>query len=286
MSKLILGTVQFGLDYGINNQNGKMDKTEVFDILKQAHNYKIQILDTAAAYGNSESIIGDFLNENQPSPFDIITKIKFVENVSFETALDYSLMNLKQNKVKYLMFHSYQDYIQFKDQLSTINSKLKGLKYDYLGVSVYTNQEIEAVIADTNIQLMQVPFNLLDNELHRGKILVKAKEFGKMVHIRSVFLQGLFFMDLNKIPVKLLDLKDKINQIQEMAISYNISIAEMAMKYVLSKNYIDGVLFGVDSLSQLSMNLELSNGSLSDEIIQSIDAIQVENCDLLNPSEW
>lgn len=286
MNKLILGTVQFGLDYGINNLNGKIDKLQVFDILKQSNNYNIQILDTASAYGNSESIIGDFLSENRNIKFDIITKIKFDANISFAMALDNSLINLKQNKVKYLMFHSYQDYLHFKAELTSLNSKFKGLKYDYLGVSVYTNDEIKNVIEDINIELIQVPFNLLDNEFQRGKYLINAKNNGKTVHVRSVFLQGLFFMDINNLPGNLIALKEKIKQIQDLAKSNNLTISEMAMKYVLSKSYIDGVLFGVDTLSQLNMNLKLSNGSLSDDLLSKIDNIIVENNLLLNPSKW
>ncbi len=283
-SKLILGTVQFGLNYGINNSSGKITPNEANEILHFANQNKISILDTASAYGNSEKVIGDFLCQNNQIQFDIITKLKHTDNVDFEELLENSLTKLKQPKVKYLMFHSFDDYQEFKDDVNILT--LKGIKYDSLGVSVYTNDEIESVIEDKNIDLIQVPFNLLDNEFQRGNYLIKAKEFGKLVHVRSIFLQGLFFMDKENLPTKFKDLTKAIQEIKDIAESNNISIAELAMSYVLSKDYIDGVLFGVDSLEHLKNNLEISHGNLDGSIIAMIDAIKVEKIELLNPSKW
>ncbi len=283
-SKLILGTVQFGLNYGINNSSGKITPNEANEILHFANENNISILDTASAYGNSEKVIGDFLCQNNQIQFDIITKLKHTDNVDFEELLENSLTKLKQPKVKYLMFHSFDDYQEFKDNVNILT--LKGIKYDSLGVSVYTNDEIESVIEDKNIDLIQVPFNLLDNEFQRGNYLIKAKEFGKLVHVRSIFLQGLFFMDKENLPTKFKDLTKAIQEIKDIAESNNISIAELAMSYVLSKDYIDGVLFGVDSLEHLKNNLEISHGNLDGSIIAMIDAIKVEKIELLNPSKW
>ncbi len=283
-SKLILGTVQFGLNYGINNSSGQITPNEANEILHFANENNISILDTASAYGNSEKVIGDFLCQNNQIQFDIITKLKHTDNVDFEELLENSLTKLKQPKVKYLMFHSFDDYQEFKDNVNILT--LKGIKYDSLGVSVYTNDEIESVIEDKNIDLIQAPFNLLDNEFQRGNYLIKAKEFGKLVHVRSIFLQGLFFMDKENLPTKFKDLTKAIQEIKDIAESNNISIAELAMSYVLSKDYIDGVLFGVDSLEHLKNNLEISHGNLDGSIIAMIDAIKVEKIELLNPSKW
>ncbi len=284
MNKLILGTVQFGLNYGINNSSGKITPNEANEILHFANENNISILDTASAYGNSEKVIGDFLCQNNQIQFDIITKLMHTDNVDFVELLENSLTKLKQPKVKYLMFHSFDDYQEFKDDVNILT--LKGIKYDSLGVSVYTNDEIESVIEDKDIDLIQVPFNLLDNEFQRGNYLIKAKEFGKLVHVRSIFLQGLFFMDKENLPTKFKDLTKAIQEIKDIAESNNISIAELAMSYVLSKDYIDGVLFGVDSLEHLKNNLEISHGNLDGSIIAMIDAIKVEKIELLNPSEW
>ena len=283
MNNLILGTVQFGLNYGINNSVGKITPTEASQILHYANENDISILDTASAYGNSEVVIGEFLSENENIKFDIITKLKFSDSVDFEELLEKSLTKLQQPKVKYLMFHSFDDYQKFKDDLKM--STLKGIKYEIMGVSVYTNEEIEQVIEDVNIDLIQVPFNLLDNEFQRGKHLIKAKELGKLVHVRSIFLQGLFFMDKNNLPSKFKDLKKDIECINTIAERNNLSIQELAIKYVMSKKYIDGVLFGVDSLEHLKMNLSMSDGNLDESVIAFIDNIKVDNIELLNPSK-
>ena len=283
-NKLILGTVQFGLNYGINNSVGEISPIEAIKILHYAYENDISILDTASGYGNSEMVIGQFLSQNEKINFDIITKLKFTDNIDFDELLETSLTKLQQPKVKYLMFHSFDDYQKFKGDLNLSN--LKDIKYEILGVSVYTNDEIEQVIEDVNIDLIQVPFNLLDNEFQRGKHLIKAKELGKLVHVRSIFLQGLFFMDKDNLPSKLIDLKKDIECINTIAEINNLSIQELAIKYVMSKKYIDGVLFGVDSLEHLNMNLKMSDGNLDESVITFINNIKVDNIELLNPSKW
>ena len=284
-NKLILGTVQFGLNYGINNLNGKLGDQEVFEILEYATANSITTLDTASAYGNSEEIIGNFLSHN-PNKFDVITKVK-LENVnSFEEALDNCLNKLKLNKVQYIMFHSFEDYLKIQKEIPSINQKLKGIKYDKIGVSIYENEEIEIVSNDNNIDLIQVPFNLFDNDFHKGELLKKAKIKGKIIHVRSIFLQGLFYKNLFDLPKNLLKLSDYLQLIHGLAKENNLSISELSIKYVMAKTYIDGVLFGVDSLDQLNSNIKNSKGTLDAHIESKIDNIKIIETELLNPSKW
>jgi aryl-alcohol dehydrogenase-like predicted oxidoreductase len=283
-NKLILGTVQFGLNYGINNSLGKIAEDEAYKIVQASLEKNVNIFDTAANYGDSEEILGRCINQIPNREINIITKLDSKLNI--EDSLFQSLERLRLRKVKYLMFHSFDQYLKNKAILKEFNKKHRNIHFDSLGVSIYTNNEIELLLLDKNIDLIQVPFNLLDNEYQRGNILKKAKENDKIIHVRSIFLQGLFYKQLESIQGKLSNLKNDLKKLNEIAEINNIDLNKMAMSYVLSKSYIDGVLFGVDNLKQLEENISASEHKLDNHIIKLIDNIKVIDIDLLNPSNW
>lgn len=283
-NKLILGTVQFGLNYGINNSLGKISEDEAFKIVQASLEKDVNIFDTAANYGDSEEILGRCINQIPNREINIITKLHSMLNI--EDSLFQSLERLRVRKVKYLMFHSFEHYLKNKKILKEFIEKHRHIHFESLGVSIYTNNEIELLLMDKNIDLIQVPFNLLDNEYQRGSVLKKAKENDKIIHVRSVFLQGLFYKQLDSIQGELSNLKNDLKKLNEIAEINKIHLNKMAMSYVLSKRYIDGVLFGVDSLKQLNDNISASNHQLDSKIIDAIDNIRVLNSELLNPVNW
>jgi len=283
-NKLILGTVQFGLNYGINNSIGKVKEDEAFKILQASVEQNVNIFDTAANYGDSEEILGRCFNQIPNREINIITKLD--SKLSIEDSLFQSLDRLRVRKVKYVMFHSFEHYVKNKEILKEFIKKHKNIHFENLGVSVYTNNEIELLLLDKNIDLVQVPFNLLDNKYQKGDLLKKAKENDKIIHVRSIFLQGLFYKQLESIQGKLSNLKNDLKKLNEIAEINKIDLNKMAMSYVLSKSYIDGVLFGVDSLKQLNDNISASNHQLDSKIIDAIDNIRVLNSELLNPVNW
>lgn len=284
-NKIILGTVQFGIPYGINNSTGLLVDKGVSEILFQAHSAGITTLDTAAAYGAAESRIGSFHQESNKE-FEIITKFSKEKDISWNKSIERSLKNLKVEKVETIMFHSYEAYKENLNKIEEIIRIGKDHYFNKIGVSVYTNQELESLIDDQNIDIVQLPFNLLDNHSARGEVLVKLKSKGKTIHTRSCFLQGLFFKDLNELPTKLLPLQIALYTIQTLSSDYQIPLAQMALNYVLQKEYIDGVLIGVDSLPQLEQNLLFAGGEIPQELSEKIDNLLIEHPHLLNPSTW
>lgn len=286
ISRIVLGTVQFGLDYGINNSLGKVGKEDVITILDFANQSKLNILDTAAAYGNSETLIGDYLKENKGSEFRIITKFGLKEGLTPVQSLENSLNRLGVNSVDTIMFHSFDDFQSTSKRQVDSLMELKGAKFKKLGISIYDNSEVTAVCEMSIFDVVQIPFNLLDNEFQRGEYLKELKNKGFEVHTRSVFLQGLFFMTMDKLPVQLSSLKGYLNQINSISEKYSIKISELALHYVLSKSYIDCVLIGVDSKSQLKANLKDIRATVPTEAIELIDKICVLETGLLNPSKW
>ena len=285
MSKIILGTVQFGLDYGINNTLGKIPIEEIHQILDFAYSKGVLTLDTASGYGDSEEIIGTYLAKNPNKRFFLITKINSSET-SLEEQLKESLRKLKLNKIEVLMLHSFELYEKFKSQITAFCQKNKGKNFNELGVSVYTNDEIETIISDPNINRIQSPFNLLDNEMKRGEKYAEIKSNGKVVDTRSVFLQGLFFKDTNTLPADLEQLREPLEKLKRIAASESLSMEELAMGYALSMKFIDNVLIGVDSLDQFKKNINVLSNSISKELVEEINSISIENTNLLNPSLW
>lgn len=286
ISKLILGTVQFGLNYGVNNKLGQMSILEAHEILDLALKSGVKTLDTAAAYGTSEQVIGDFIKLKDQNPFNVITKLALKDGITWESSLKNSQINLGIGQIDTLMFHSYRDYANTKGQLQELLSSQKGKGFNKLGVSVYTNEELVAVATDEHIDLVQAPFNLLDNNSLRGEALRKCKEHNKEVHTRSAYLQGLFFMEDRDLPERLRPLRKELGVIHDISKDAGISIGALALSYALSKPYIDGVLIGVDSLNQLEQNMLWAQTQNLESHFEIIDNLMVEEVSLLNPVNW
>lgn len=111
MSKLVLGTAQFGLDYGINNKRGKLSKKEVFKILTYAKKNEIETLDTAYGYGDSEKIIGEFIKKNKIC-FKIISKLPKCNSKTVEYIFLKSLAKLSQDKIYGYLIHDFESFLK------------------------------------------------------------------------------------------------------------------------------------------------------------------------------
>lgn len=282
--KIILGTVQFGLDYGINNNNGKPDVVQVFDILKLAAASGIEIIDTADVYGNASELLGEF-NKVYPDYFKINTKFKVGQDtISKQVAK--SLDNLYVSSINTYFFHSYNDFINYPSLLSELGFLKEKRLIQKIGVSVYDNDEFGSVINSPDVDVIQFPFNLLDNRHQKEDLMKLAISNGKELQVRSVFLQGLFFMPLDSIPIKLSPLKPYLRIIREMADDYKISINEVALLYAFNQPEIDHIIIGVDNTLQLQKNLFALQERISSDLIEKINKLDVLEKELLYPKNW
>tara|TARA_B100002052_G_scaffold293064_1_gene315611 strand:+ start:926 stop:1801 length:876 start_codon:yes stop_codon:yes gene_type:complete len=286
-NKLILGTVQFGLNYGINNNEGKPSKKKVKDILDYAYLNGIRFLDTAEAYGDSQIRIGEY-HRLSTNKYNVITKFfpqaKNMSKKIYER-VNNNISNLGINELYCYMFHSFKDYNDyftiFKKDLNLLKQKGKIKK---IGVSIYSNDELKVLIKNNDIDLVQLPFNLLDNSRKREKILLKAKSLNIEIHTRSVFLQGLFFKDQKNIPVQINKLIPYLKKINSLTTKSRLN--DLALNYVYSKDYIDHVLIGVDNVDQLKSNINSLEKCSTKNKFAEIDKINVKDYLLLNPSNW
>ena len=287
-SKLILGTVQFGLDYGVNNTTGKPSKVNIKSILDSAFNSGIQLLDTAEAYGDSQNKIGEYHN-NSTNKFNVITKFSsnvdgFSLNIIERVYNNLKILNV--DKLYCYMFHSFNDFNKYfeKYRKDLLILKRDGI-INNIGVSLYSNDEFESVLEFDEITLIQLPFNLLDNNNKRGNILKKAKAKRIEIHTRSVFLQGLFFKNTSNLSIKIKPLRPYLNLLNDLC-DEEYKMNDLALNYVCNQKNIDKVLIGVDNVQQLESNILSEKKNIEKELIENIEAINVKETKILNPSNW
>ncbi len=279
MNKLALGTVQFGLDYGITNNSGKVQIREVRSILEFAKNNEINVLDTAATYGNSEEILGNA----DVGDFQVITKTIPLKNDVNEIIDNFykSLKNLNKDLVYGLLIHDFSDIDNEQFDLlyrKIIELKQRGL-VSKIGFSTYTPEQVDFLLKNFDFDLIQVPFNVFDNRLIQGGQFKALNNKGIEIHARSVFLQGIL-LDFNNMPSYFLTWKKEFDDYQELVKDRGLSLIVYALNYVLNIEEIDKVLVGVNSKEQL---IEIVN-AVQKQVVTN--AFTIDNSDLLNPSRW
>lgn len=275
MSKLVLGTVQFGLQYGVNSA-GRPSKEAVKSILTEAAKGGITTLDTSSAYGNSEEILGECTTPGQG--FKIVSKYPKGETPVGEM-FNASLKRLKVNQLYGYLLHHFEVYKNNPKVWDDFVALKESGKVQKIGFSLYTPKELQFILDNKSpFDLIQVPFNIFDKKFL--PLMKELHEQGVEIHVRSTFLQGLFFKDRSALPEILQPMKKYLLQLDEFSKQSGLSISEIALNYNLQKPYIDGVLIGVDNVEQLQINLN----SVKDTPIE-ID-IDVKEKDLLNPVNW
>lgn len=286
INKIVLGTVQMGLTYGVNNLNGKITKKESLLILKEGANLGVEFLDTAEAYGEAHSIIGDFHKKSE-FKYKILTKFPHSFEASIEDKYEVYLKELNVEQLYGLSFHSFDSYKEYFTKNLDILKKLTQISGVKIGVSVYTNEEFENIIADPNVSIIQLPFNLLDNMNSRGDLLRKAKAKNKEIHVRSVFLQGLFFSNLESTTnPNVIALRDELKVLNCICNKYDLTMFQLALNYVAHNKFVDKVLIGIDSLQQLRENINSIMNDFPAEINADIEKIKISDVNLLNPTLW
>ena len=287
MKKIILGTVQFGVDYGINNNDGKPNYSKIQSMLDFAFSNNIIYLDSAEAYGNSHEIIGKY-HMNSQNKFQITTKFcanrpDLPKNISERVHLNLKILNI--SNLYCYMFHSYNDYIKY---YSVFNSELKELKNQgkvlKIGVSLHSNKDIHDVLKNRDIDLIQFHYNLLDNRSQRKEVILEAKKNGVEIQTRSTFLQGLFFKDVKTINNPLSNLIKYLQELKKLVNSCDLQ--GLALNYAISNSDIDNILIGVDNIDQLKKNLTCIDENQYKDIYDKVDSINVTEENLLNPSNW
>jgi aryl-alcohol dehydrogenase-like predicted oxidoreductase len=288
MSKLALGTVQFGINYGINSIDGKVRFEEVKKILSFAHSKHIDLLDTAPAYGECEKILGRLNISN----FKLVTKTRHFDSIKIQSHdatllkndFHQSFKDLKIESIYGVLIHNADDL--FKLGSGKLFEQLQVLKQDEkivkIGVSVYDHSQLQSILDNFDIDLVQLPFNILDRRMIDRGMLTKLREKDIEVHARSIFLQGLLLMSEQNRPDKFKRWSALWTIWHEWLNDNKITALEAAIRYSISMPEISKVLVGVDNVDQLKEIVAASSGVLPDIPPEMF----TNDIDLLNPSNW
>ncbi len=285
LNKLIIGTVQFGLDYGITNKSGKVNNDELDKIFAFCFDNKINTFDTAQDYGTSENILSNY--KIKYSQFNIITKAKFI-NKDINETIKKSVE--KFNKINYFLLHSYNDYNNniINNLIDFQNKEL----IDKIGVSVYNVDEAILLLDDSRINVIQIPFNYIDSQWDNELFITKLQSRPDIeIHVRSIFLQGVLLNPIINKPTNI-DQKDldKLNNIiNELTNEFNLNKLELCFAYINSFNWINKFLIGIDNYEHLISNYNIINKNLklTNEQIQTIKQKTTNiNKILCDPSKW
>jgi aryl-alcohol dehydrogenase-like predicted oxidoreductase len=298
ISEITLGTAQFGSKYGISNKTGKISDFESEKILNDAVKSGITTFDTAPNYGTSQQVLGNYFAKSH-FPRTVITKIPKIEtksnNSKFEDVF-YEVKAILKNSKKSLndeiqicLLHDPKD-IHSNDGFvvdSLIRLKKDGI-IKMIGVSTYSPEDVNDFLNIQQFDTIELPVNIFDTRLIKNGLIQKLNEFKKTIFARSVFLQGLFFIPANELPVNLKFAKHELVKLQKLSNKFQISILDIVFGFVHQIDEISSIILGVENSSQLNHNLRLLKSKpLSDELLQSLDN-DFSNISekLINPTYW
>jgi aryl-alcohol dehydrogenase-like predicted oxidoreductase len=286
-SKLVLGSAQFGMNYGISNTTGIVSQEKVKKILKISKLNKINMIDTAMAYGKSEEILGGC----DISKFKIITKLNTQKSKNFNTQelvdkkIKSSIKKLKINSIYAVLIHNPNDFMGASGDtlLRSLHAQKNEGIIEKIGISIYHPQELNCIKNLALIDLVQAPLNIVDKRLENSGWLSRLYNAGIEVHVRSVFLQGLLLMQRNKIPSKF----ERWSHIWDEWISKlrenRLNAATVCLSYPLSLPEVDRVIIGIDNMAQLKEIISASKTKIDKKnwsFMESNDLM------LINPSNW
>lgn len=261
-----LGTVQLGLDYGIANSEGKPDRAKSFSILSAAIDGGVTALDTARAYGDSESVIGAFL-KTRP---ELIEKLFITTKLSsglpagssaadaekaLEQSLETSLSNLGLRKINCLLLHNAADMAN-PGAVSALRRFVKAGLADMAGVSVYHPDEADLMLTDDIYSAIQLPCNIFDLRFLKTGVLKRLQEHRIKIFIRSVFFQGLLFLDPEQIndPDLLKYAAPGLKTLRLLCEKAGVSIGQFALDFLRSLPGVTSLVLGADNPEQVKEN--------------------------------
>lgn len=286
-SRLALGTVQLGLNYGVSNEGGQVSLSSARQILLRASQVGIDLLDTAIAYGSSEQVLGSI----GVGQFKIVSKLPAIPEGTHDvgawilTSVDQSLARLKVDSLYGLLLH--RSSVLAGEHAAATRLAFRQLKRAgkviKTGVSIYGPEELDQLGALDDIDLVQSPLNIVDTRLVDSGWLDRLRHADIEVHVRSIFLQGLLLMPAAARPSYFRKWDDVWTVWERWLAEQQMTPIEAALRYVLSVDNIDRLIVGIESQVQLDQVASAeAMGGLSAKPIwpESIDA------SLLNPSLW
>jgi aryl-alcohol dehydrogenase-like predicted oxidoreductase len=284
MNRIVLGGAQLGLPYGILNGGETLSREEVARILNTAVDHGIVSIDTAIAYGQSESIIG----ETSQNRFNIISKLPplpvDISDVSewVHSQVQGSLSRLKCTSLDALLLHRPQDLTgaQGAELYAAIGSLMAEKMIRRFGVSIYSPDDLEGIIDTFDIHVVQAPLNVFDR-----RILGVTNQLSALnieVHVRSVFLQGVLIANPKNRPQRFEPWSEHFSLFDEWVRSSGMSAMACCMGFALQQPGIAKLVIGTTSAKSLH---EIMN-SIPNSVLEAPTHLQSSVEQLIDPRFW
>jgi len=292
-SPLVLGTAQFGSCYGVANKAGRLSQETVTDIVREAWAQGIDRFDTAQGYGDSEVFLGNALGQlGLGEKVKVISKIApsldHLNTDSVISSVEKSLKHLGIAKLHALLIHD-EDSLRLWDKgLKEILMELVHAgKVEKIGASVYSPERALQALNISEIDVLQVPTNVLDRRFQKAGVFQLPQDKEKEIYIRSIFLQGLLLMDGQDIPATMDFAKPILQDFEKFCQENNVDRLQLAIGYVRACIPQAYLLFGAERIEQVQDNVNALDSifgmSLYEEVEKVFDSIDEK---ILNPSLW
>jgi len=286
--KLALGTVQFGLDYGVTNNGGKVPIDEVNRILEFAYSENISVLDTAIAYGDSEKVIGLAYKPN--NDFKHITKLPSSSNLCLEVdeLILNSIYKLKTDRLYAVLFHDENDLFNKRthSSLQKLSRLKRAGKVTKIGASFYSIKALEKALDVHELDIIQIPASCLDQRFETSGLLKLAKSKGIEVHARSLFLQGLLLDKQAEIPENITPYMEELDKFFEFSTQVQLTPLELCLIYLIQNQYIDFGVVGCLTQQQLSEVVAAYQYVSKHPATTDMASLASSSEKLINPSLW
>lgn len=291
--RIALGTAQFGLDYGITNEAGRVPEADVTAILSLATELGIDTLDTAFLYGDAEQVIGELAGESER--FRIVTKTpKFSDCadsgeavVRLRSSLGTSLERLGRSSLGALLVHDADDLLgpHGEDLWAAMAAFKAEGRVGQIGVSIYEGAQVDAALERFRPDVVQLPINPLDRRLIEGGQLARLADAGVEVHARSLFLQGLLLEDPSRIPTWLSPIRFAVEQLDARAGEHGLTRLEAVIAWALALR-LDRLVVGVTRPSELQAIASAAKKSHCRTVVtEKFDFGPIASA-FLNPARW
>lgn len=286
MSRIALGTAAFGFAYGIANRAGKVAQDAAGEILRYASGHGICMLDTAIAYGDSESVLG----KAGITGWGVVTKLPAFGTVRSDAAswvrasIRESAERLRVPRLHAMLLHRAEDLLENAgaEIYATLSEcKEKGLTKK-IGVSIYDPSALEEILSLYPVDIVQAPFNVLDRRLEKSGWLERLHERGVEVHARSAFLQGLLLMKSCEMPARFARWNDIWTEWTNWLHDQKTCARDACLQFVLNHPQINKVVVGINSLEQLREIVASEHASGP----QPPASLACSDIDLINPTKW
>jgi aryl-alcohol dehydrogenase-like predicted oxidoreductase len=285
VSRLALGTAQFGLDYGVTNHGGRVSRDEVSKILGLARELGLEVLDTASAYGDAERILG----EHGTDDFRLVTKLPptpkgaAINESWVVDQAEESLSRLEKPILSALLIHAPEE-LRGPNGPNLIKGLIKARKSgitEKVGVSIYEPKDLDWISELLEFEVVQSPLSVFDRRLVTSGWLTQLKTRGIEVHVRSVFLQGSLLAGSKALPGYFLPWVDEFLHFEDWAKSQGLTLLEAALGFPLSVEGVDKIVIGVAGADQLNEVVHASTAHVA-----SYPIFSLEDANLINPVNW